>query len=122
MQPMFNSCMVGSMYLQVTTSMVFDLPPMSRILVKGAPMHAAADAGPFRRLCDVHLNCAGGGGEAPMALHRCLSNPLGDGPCSPRVRCLIGCDGLEGCILGRSIIDSVAITGASSGKRLKEAR
>jgi hypothetical protein len=30
-------------------------------------MHAAADAAPFRRLCDVHLNC--GGGVAPMALH-----------------------------------------------------
>jgi hypothetical protein len=30
-------------------------------------MHAAADAAPFRMLCDVHLNCVGG--EAPMVLH-----------------------------------------------------
>jgi hypothetical protein len=30
-------------------------------------MHAAADATPFCRLCDVHWNCKGG--DAPMALH-----------------------------------------------------
>jgi hypothetical protein len=44
------------MYLPVAPLVVFDLPPMKRFLVTGAPLHVAADATPFRWLCDVQIN------------------------------------------------------------------
>jgi hypothetical protein len=50
-----------------------------------------------------------------------LSNPLGDGPGRPHVWLFIACDGPKGSEPG-SIAELVAITGASSGKRLQEIR
>jgi hypothetical protein len=51
--------MVGSMYFPSVTELLLALPPMYLITGRGAPMQLAAEATPFRRLCDVHLKPAG---------------------------------------------------------------
>jgi hypothetical protein len=51
--------MVGSMYFSSVTELFLAQPPMHLITGRGAPMQLAADAAPFRRLCDVHLKPAG---------------------------------------------------------------
>jgi hypothetical protein len=47
------------MYFPSVTEMFFAQPPMYLMTGRGAPMHLAADAAPFRRLCDVHLKPGG---------------------------------------------------------------
>ena len=51
--------MVGSIYLPSVTELFLAQPPINLITGRGAPMQLAADAAPFRRLCDVHLKPAG---------------------------------------------------------------
>jgi hypothetical protein len=51
--------MVGSMYFPSVTELLLAQPPIYLITGRGAPMHMAAEATPFRRLCDVHLKPAG---------------------------------------------------------------
>jgi hypothetical protein len=51
--------MVGSMYFPSVTELLLAQPPMYLMTGRGAPMQMAAEAAPFRRLCDVHLNPAG---------------------------------------------------------------
>jgi hypothetical protein len=51
--------MVGSMYFPSVTVRFLAQPPLYLITGRGAPMQLAAEAAPFRRLCDVHLKPAG---------------------------------------------------------------
>jgi hypothetical protein len=51
--------MVGSMYFPSVTELFLAQPPIYLITGRGAPMQLAAEATPFRRLCDVHLKPAG---------------------------------------------------------------
>jgi hypothetical protein len=51
--------MVGSMYFFSVTELFLAQPPMYLMTGRGAPMQLAAEAVPFRRLCDVHLKPAG---------------------------------------------------------------
>ena len=51
--------MVGSIYFPSVTELFLAQPPINLITGRGAPMQLAADAAPFRRLCDVHLKPAG---------------------------------------------------------------
>jgi hypothetical protein len=51
--------MVGSMYFPSVTELFLAQPPMYLITGRGAPMQLAAEAFPFRRMCDVHLKPAG---------------------------------------------------------------
>jgi hypothetical protein len=51
--------MVGSMYLPSVTELFVAHPPINLITGRGAPMQLAAEAAPFRRVCDVHLKPAG---------------------------------------------------------------
>jgi hypothetical protein len=51
--------MVGSIYFPSVTELFLAKPPIYLITGRGAPMQLAADAAPFRRLCDVHLKPAG---------------------------------------------------------------
>jgi CBS domain containing-hemolysin-like protein len=51
--------MIGSMYLpSVTELFLAHQPPIYLITGRGAPMQLAAEAAPFRRLCDVYLKPA----------------------------------------------------------------
>ena len=56
---------VGSMYLPSVTELFLAQPPINLITGRGAPMQLAADAAPFRRLCDVHLK-PGGAAESTV--------------------------------------------------------
>jgi hypothetical protein len=47
------------MYLPSVTELFLAQPPMYLMTGRGAPMQLAAEAAPFRRLCDVHLKPAG---------------------------------------------------------------
>jgi hypothetical protein len=47
------------MYFPSVTELFLAHPPMYLITGRGAPMQMAAEAAPFRRLCDVHLKSAG---------------------------------------------------------------
>jgi hypothetical protein len=47
------------MYFPSVTELFLAQPPMYLITGRGAPMQLAAEATPFRRLCDVHLKPAG---------------------------------------------------------------
>jgi hypothetical protein len=47
------------MYLPSVTEMFLAQPPIYLITGRGAPMQMAAEAAPFRRLCNVHLKPAG---------------------------------------------------------------
>jgi hypothetical protein len=51
--------MVGSLYFPSVTELFLAQPPINLITGRGAPMQLAAEAAPFRRLCDVHLKPAG---------------------------------------------------------------
>jgi hypothetical protein len=59
--------MVGSMYFPSVTELILAQPPIYLITGRGAPMQLAADAAPFRRLCDVHLKP---GGAAVLTVRR----------------------------------------------------
>jgi hypothetical protein len=48
------------MYLPSVTELFLAQPSMYLITGRGAPMQLAAEAAPFRRLCDVHLKPACG--------------------------------------------------------------
>jgi hypothetical protein len=50
---------VGSVYLLSVTEPFSAQPPMYLMAGRGAPMQLAAEAAPFRRLCDVHLKPVG---------------------------------------------------------------
>jgi hypothetical protein len=58
--------MVGSMYSPLVTEVFLAHPPTYLTTWSGAPVQVAAEAAPFRGLCDVHLNPFGG--VAPMAV------------------------------------------------------
>jgi hypothetical protein len=47
------------MYFPSVTELFLAQPPIYLITGRGAPMQLAAEATPFRRLCDVHLKPAG---------------------------------------------------------------
>jgi hypothetical protein len=47
------------MYFPSVTELFLAKPPMYLITGRGAPMQLAAEAAPFRRMCDVHLKPAG---------------------------------------------------------------
>jgi hypothetical protein len=47
------------MYFPSVTELFLAKPPIYLITGRGAPMQLAAEATPFRRLCDVHLKPVG---------------------------------------------------------------
>jgi hypothetical protein len=47
------------MYFPSVTELFLAQPPIYLITGRGAPIQLAAEATPFRRLCDVHLKPAG---------------------------------------------------------------
>jgi hypothetical protein len=51
--------MVGSMYVPLVTELFLAQTPLYLMAGRGAPMQLAAEAAPFRRLCNVHLKPAG---------------------------------------------------------------
>jgi hypothetical protein len=72
--------MVGSMYLPSVTELFLAHPPINLITGRGAPMQLAADAAPFRRLCDVHLKPAGADEPAARRARASQAEMVGAAP------------------------------------------
>jgi hypothetical protein len=64
----------------VVTELFLAQPPMYLITGRGAPMQLAADAAPFRRLCDVHLKPEGAGVWTVRSERESLAEIVDEGP------------------------------------------